>query len=175
MVISKFIGETEKNLANLFAKAENKDWILFFDEADALFGKRTNVRDAHDKYANQETAYLLQRIESYNGLVILASNFKSNIDDAFMRRFQSVIHFPMPNTGERLQLWKKSFPEKKVDLNGLNLEYIAQRYELSGASILNIVQFCCLRALSRGDISILESDIREGLSKEFNKEGKIVN
>lgn len=175
MVISKFIGETEKNLANLFAKAENKDWILFFDEADALFGKRTNVRDAHDKYANQETAYLLQRIESYNGLVILASNFKSNIDDAFMRRFQSVIHFPMPNTGERLLLWKKSFPEKKVDLNGLNLEYIAQRYELSGASILNIVQFCCLRALSRGDISILESDIREGLSKEFNKEGKIVN
>lgn len=175
MVISKFIGETEKNLANLFAKAENKDWILFFDEADALFGKRTNVRDAHDKYANQETAYLLQRIESYNGLVVLASNFKSNIDDAFMRRFQSVIHFPMPNQSERLQLWKKSFPADKIGLNGINLESIAHRYELSGASILNIVQFCCLRSLNRGDNQILESDVREGLIKEFNKEGKIVS
>ncbi|HET8855300.1 MAG TPA: ATP-binding protein, partial [Salinimicrobium sp.] len=94
MVVSKFIGETEKNLASLFAQAENKDWILFFDEADALFGKRTNVRDAHDKYANQEVSYLLQRVEAYNGLVILASNFKNNIDEAFLRRFQSIIYFP---------------------------------------------------------------------------------
>ena len=175
MVISKFIGETEKNLANLFAKAENKDWILFFDEADALFGKRTNVRDAHDKYANQEVSYLLQRVESYNGLVILASNFKTNIDDAFMRRFQSVIHFPMPNQQERLQLWKKSFPADKIRMNGINLDNIAQRYELSGASIINIVQFSCLRALSRGDNQILETDIREGIVREYNKEGKIVS
>ena len=94
MVVSKFIGETEKNLASLFDKAENKGWILFFDEADALFGKRTSVKDAHDKYANQEVSYLLQRTESYNGLVILATNFKNNIDDAFTRRFQSHIYFP---------------------------------------------------------------------------------
>src|SRR5690606_23438518 len=102
MVVSKFIGETEKNLSNLFAKAENKGWILFFDEADALFGKRTNVRDAHDKYANQEVSYLLQRVEQYNGLVILATNFKTNIDEAFSRRFQSIIYFPMPGIEERL-------------------------------------------------------------------------
>jgi SpoVK/Ycf46/Vps4 family AAA+-type ATPase len=94
MVISKYIGETEKNLELLFARAEDKGWILFFDEADALFGKRTNVRDAHDKYANQEISYLLQRIEDYNGLVILATNLKSNIDEAFTRRFQLKLEFP---------------------------------------------------------------------------------
>jgi SpoVK/Ycf46/Vps4 family AAA+-type ATPase len=95
MIVSKYIGETEKNLELVFAKAENKGWILFFDEADALFGKRTNVKDAHDKYANQEVAYLLQRIEDYNGLVIVATNMKHNIDDAFTRRFQTIIRFPL--------------------------------------------------------------------------------
>ena len=95
MVVSKYIGETEKNLELLFARAEDKGWILFFDEADALFGKRTNVRDAHDRYANQEVAYLLQRIEDYNGIVILATNMKNNIDEAFKRRFQTIIRFPV--------------------------------------------------------------------------------
>ena len=95
MVVSKYIGETEKNLSKVFDAAEDKNWILFFDEADALFGKRTNVRDAHDKYANQEVAYLLQGIENYNGLVIIVTNLKSNIDDAFQRRFQMIISFPI--------------------------------------------------------------------------------
>ncbi len=93
MVISKYIGETEKNLSGIFDKAENKNWILFFDEADALFGKRTSVRDAHDKYVNQEISYLLQKIETHDGLVILAANMKNNIDDAFIRRFNSVLYF----------------------------------------------------------------------------------
>ena len=95
MVVSKYIGETEKNFKKIFDAAENKNWILFFDEADALFGKRTNVRDAHDRYANQEIAYLLQRMENYNGLVILATNMKNNIDEAFKRRFQTIISFPL--------------------------------------------------------------------------------
>jgi SpoVK/Ycf46/Vps4 family AAA+-type ATPase len=95
MVVSKYIGETEKNLAKIFDTAEHKNWILYFDEADALFGKRTNVRDAHDKYANQEVDYLLQRIEKYNGIVIIATNMKNNIDEAFTRRLQSIIHFPL--------------------------------------------------------------------------------
>jgi len=95
MVVSKYIGETEKNLKKIFDEAEHKNWILFFDEADALFGKRTNVRDAHDKYANQEIAYLLQRIENYNGIVILATSIKNNIDEAFKRRLQTIIHFPL--------------------------------------------------------------------------------
>lgn len=93
MVVSKYIGETEKNLEQLFTEAENKKWILFFDEADALFGKRTEVKDAHDKYANIETAFLLQRIEDYEGLLILATNRKNNIDDAFLRRFRYVVDF----------------------------------------------------------------------------------
>ena len=92
-LVSKYIGETEKNLESVFAGAKDKDWILFFDEADALLGKRTNVKDSHDKYANQEVSYLLQRVEEYNGLVILASNMKNNIDDAFTRRFNLIIRF----------------------------------------------------------------------------------
>ena len=97
-IVSKYIGETEKNLENLFATAENKNWVLFFDEADALFGKRTDVKDSHDRFANLEVAYLMQRIEDYNGMVILASNTKSNIDPAFIRRFHAVIYFPSSST-----------------------------------------------------------------------------
>jgi len=171
MVVSKFIGETEKNLSNLFDRAEHKDWILFFDEADALFGKRTNVRDAHDKYANQEVSYLLQRVENFGGLVILATNFKSNIDDAFTRRFQSVIHFPVPKSAERLLLWQKALPIK-MQINELNINQLAMKYEMTGASILNVVQYACLRTLERGTNHILEQDIREGIVREFNKEGK---
>jgi hypothetical protein len=114
MVVSKYIGETEKNLELLFARAENKKWILFFDEADALFGKRTNVRDAHDKYANQEVSYLLQRIEDYDGLVILATNMKNNIDDAFVRRFNAILKFPMPDADERKKIWQNTFPRGAI-------------------------------------------------------------
>jgi hypothetical protein len=111
LVVSKFIGETEKNLELIFARAENKDWILFFDEADALFGKRTNIRDAHDKYANQEASYLLQRIEDYDGLVVLATNMKNNIDESFLRRFDSDLKFSMPGMEERKKIWQSSFPK----------------------------------------------------------------
>ena len=111
MVVSKFIGETEKNLELIFARAEHKDWILFFDEADALFGKRTNIRDAHDKYANQEASYLLQRIEDYDGLVVLATNMKNNIDESFLRRFDSDLKFTMPSMNERKKIWQNSFPK----------------------------------------------------------------
>lgn len=176
MVVSKFIGETEKNLSNLFARAENKGWILFFDEADALFGKRTQVRDAHDKYANQEVAYLLQRVEGYDGLVILASNFMNNIDEAFVRRFQSIIHFPMPNADERYTLWKQAFPTKsklKMDVS-VNFKKISKDYEMSGASIMNVVQYCCLENLARNTPPITVHDIHAGIQREFRKEGKVV-
>ena len=173
MIISKFIGETEKNLAHLFDRAENKDWILFFDEADALFGKRTGVRDAHDRYANQEVSYLLQRVETFGGLVILASNFKSNIDEAFVRRFQSIIHFPIPRASERLRLWQQSFPPNIKLAEDVNLKLLSDRYELSGASIVNIVQFCCLSALSRNNLTLTINDLKGGIEREFGKEGKI--
>ena len=169
MVVSKFIGETEKNLSNLFAKAENKDWILFFDEADALFGKRTNVRDAHDKYANQEVSYLLQRVENYDGLVILASNFKSNIDEAFIRRFQTIIHFPLPKMSERLQIWKNAFPEKVKLAPDLQLESAAKKYELSGAEIMNVVQYACLKTLERNDTVIHLKDVSKGIRNVYRK------
>jgi len=174
MVISKYIGETEKNLSSLFDKAANKDWILFFDEADALFGKRTGVKDAHDKYANQEVSYLLQRTEEYPGLVILASNYKSNIDDAFTRRFQSFIYFPPPKASERISLWKNAFP-KDVSLDtDVNLTEIAKKHDLTGAHIMNIVQFACLQTLSRKETIVSHKDISKGIEKEFLKEGKFV-
>ncbi len=174
MVVSKFIGETEKNLANLLAKAEKTENILFFDEADALFGKRTNVRDAHDKYANQEVSYLLQRIENYAGLVILASNLKSNIDDAFIRRFQSIVHFPLPMTTERLLIWQKGFPSQVRLHAKLDLLQLAQKYELSGAEIMNIVQYACLCALEDKKKTIYMEYVINGIQREYQKGGRIM-
>lgn len=174
MVVSKFIGETEKNLANLLAKAEKTENILFFDEADALFGKRTNVKDAHDKYANQEVSYLLQRIENYNGLVILASNLKSNIDEAFVRRFQSIVHFPAPKFSERLVLWQKAFPDKAQLHKNVDLIQIAQRYDVTGAEIMNVVQYACLCSLKEKKNTICQSSIVEGIQREFQKGGRVM-
>jgi DNA polymerase III delta prime subunit len=160
MVVSKYIGETEKNLELLFARAEDKGWILFFDEADALFGKRTNVRDAHDKYANQEVSYLLQRIEDYNGLVILATNMKNNIDDAFIRRFNSILKFPFPDQNQRALIWKKSLPDdavwrKKVITGNssaiieewVDIPETVKKYELTGGNIINIVHYASIKAV----------------------------
>ena len=173
LVVSKFIGETEKNLASLFDKAENKDWILFFDEADALFGKRTNVRDAHDRYANQEIAYLLQRVEEYHGLVILASNFKNNIDDAFMRRFQAAVHFPIPMVPERAKLWRLGLPAVATLEEGIDIESLARQHELTGAHIMNVIQHVCLRAIERGDHEIRAADLTVGIRREVSKDGKV--
>ncbi|MBK8195839.1 MAG: ATP-binding protein, partial [Lewinellaceae bacterium] len=177
-VVSKYIGETEKNLSSLFERAEDKNWILFFDEADALFGKRTNVRDAHDKYANQEVSYLLQRIEEFGGLVILASNMKSNIDDAFMRRFNAIIKFSMPDAREREQIWRLSFPEAVTfEPNGsgkpLDMPRIAARYELSGGNIINAVHYACLSAMSRGSSVVTWESVKMGIQREFAKEGRV--
>jgi AAA+ superfamily predicted ATPase len=173
-VVSKYIGETEKNLASLFDKAEHKDWILFFDEADALFGKRTDIRDAHDKYANQEVAYLLQRIENYNGLVILASNQRANIDEAFVRRFQSIIHFPMPRLEERYAIWRKTFPTQITIAPDIDWRHIAARHELSGASILNITHYCAVETLASGSRQLDLKRLEAAILREYIKEGKVV-
>lgn len=174
-LVSKYIGETEKNLANLFDRAENKDWILFFDEADALFGRRTQVQNAHDRYANQEVAYLLQRIENYKGLIILATNFKSNIDEAFMRRFQSIIHFPRPRMQERLLLWQQSFPERIEFMEEVSFEHIAKRFEVTGADIMNVVQYVSLNAFSQNEFRVGYETIADGIKREFAKSGKLSN
>lgn len=153
MVVSKYIGETEKNLEKVFSKAENKNWILFFDEADALFGKRTSISDSHDKYANQEIAYLLQRLEDYAGLVILASNMRQNVDEAFSRRLQSVIYFPKPQPKERLKLWQDAISAKAVLEQSVSLEQIARQYDLAGGSIINVLQYASLMALHRAEVA----------------------
>ena len=172
MVVSKYIGETEKNLEALFNRAEAKDWILFFDEADALFGKRTGVRDAHDKYANQEVSYLLQRVEDFDGLVILASNMKSNIDEAFIRRFNTIIRFTQPTPDEREKIWRNSFPEKMEFGNKDDVPSLVKQYDLSGGSIVNIVQYACLKTLEKGNTAIFLEDVVAGIKKEMHKEGK---
>jgi AAA+ superfamily predicted ATPase len=175
MVVSKYIGETEKNLENLFAKAETKNWILFFDEADALFGKRTGVRDAHDKYANQEVSYLLQRIEDFDGLVILASNMKNNIDDAFIRRFNAIVRFPLPSEGDRAIIWKKSFPHQIGFNNNIDVPEAVKKFELTGGNIINIVQYSCLKALEKHQNEIHLNDVLNGIKREMHKEGKPFN
>lgn len=174
MLVSKYIGETEKHLAKLFDKAENKNWILFFDEADAIFGKRTNVRDAHDKYANQEVSYLLQRIETFSGLIILASNFKNNMDKAFTRRFHSCIKFNNPKYEERLRIWQQNLPVQ-LQLKDINLEQIAKRYELTGSNIMNVIQDVSLKTIAsqEPDYRVNLEVFLESIKKEYVKEDKI--
>jgi len=172
MVISKYIGETEQNLEKVFKKAENKNWILFFDEADALFGKRSNISDSHDKYANQEIAYLLQRLEDYPGMVILASNMRNNVDEAFTRRLQSIIHFQKPQLKERVKLWSNSFSSQCQPPSAGELAKIAQQYELSGGSIMNVVQYASLMCINRNEKIITVDDLVQGIKKEYRKEGK---
>lgn len=173
-VVSKYIGETEKNLANVFDQAEFKNWILFFDEADALFGKRTSTKDAKDRYANQEIAYLLQRIEDFPGVVILATNLKGNIDEAFSRRFQSMIYFPIPDAEKRHQLWRDTFGDKLGFTPDVDLREIAEKYELAGGAIVNVLRYCALAAARQNDKQISSRDILEGIRKELRKDGKTV-
>jgi SpoVK/Ycf46/Vps4 family AAA+-type ATPase len=172
LVVSKYIGETEKNLAKVFDQAEHRGWILFFDEADALFGKRSETKDAHDRYANQETAFLLQRLESFDGVAILASNFRDNLDEAFSRRFESMIYFPLPRPEERLKLWRQGFPSKAVLEEGLDLEKIAREHEFSGSSIMNAIRYAALQALQGGSETISLDELQQGIRREYVKERK---
>ncbi len=173
MVISKYIGETEKNLSKIFDAAANKNWILFFDEADALFGKRSNIQNANDRFANQEVSYLLMRMEEYEGLAVLATNFKSNIDKAFLRRFQSVVHFPAPGKEERHRLWEKSFSAKTRFSNDVDVKAIAEHFALTGANIMNVARFASLMALKKGNNIITKENIITGIRKELSKESSL--
>lgn len=155
MIVSKYIGETEKNLAKVFDLAENRNWILFFDEADALFGKRTSTNTSNDRHANQEVAYLLQRIEDFPGMVILATNLKSNIDEAFSRRFQSIIYFPIPDEELRTALWRNMLPTQWLGEDVEELITMAAETELSGGSITNVVRRCAIMMTHQTKISKL--------------------
>ena len=173
-VVSKYIGETEKNLSNIFDQAENHHWILFFDEADSLFGARTQTNNSNDRAANQEISYLLQRIEDFPGIVVLASNLKSNIDEAFARRFQNTVYFPIPDVKERLTLWNNIFEKTSVENREENFAYFAEKYELAGGSLTNVARYAALCALMDGRKIVNHDDIMEGISKEMQKEGKLL-
>ncbi len=166
MIVSKYIGETEKNLARVFDLAENRNWILFFDEADALFGKRTSTNTSNDRHANQEVAYLLQRIEDFPGMIILATNLRSNIDEAFSRRFQSVIYFPMPTKELRADLWRKMLPKQWLDKDADKLIAIAAETELSGGAITNVVRRCALSLINIDDGRLTKTILKGALQKE---------
>lgn len=175
MIVSKYIGETEKNLSRIFDQAEHQDWILFFDEADALFGKRTETNTSNDRYANQEVAYLLQRIEDFPGMVILATNLRDNIDDAFFRRFQSALYFPMPDQRLRYHLWKQMMPSEWLPEEPESLLDEISAYKLSGGSIVNIIQTCALKLYHQDPPSIHLQILKEAIGKEQQKEGKIID
>lgn len=172
MIVSKYIGETEKNLANVFDQAINKNWILFFDEADALFGKRTQTSSSNDRYANQEISYLLQRVEDYPGVVILATNLKANIDEAFARRFQTSVHFAMPDADQRLRLWQGMFSNSRLLSSGADLIKLAESYELSGGAITNAVRYAAIQAIRMKRDEIFQDDLIKGVIKELLKEGR---
>jgi hypothetical protein len=172
MLVSKYIGETEKNMESLFNIAENKGWILFFDEAESLFGKRGSVSDANDRYANQEVSYLLQRIENYNGMVILASNKLFDIDEAFKRRFQSIIEFPEPGPVERLKLWRQMFSGIGFNLSDdVNLEELANTHRITGGIMINVLRSCALKAMVEKRDYFMHIDIVEAMKKEYAKHG----
>ncbi|MFZ4875524.1 ATP-binding protein [Janthinobacterium sp. Mn2066] len=172
MVVSKYIGETEKNLANVFDQAQNKNWILFFDEADALFGRRTQTSNSNDRHANQEISYLLQRVEDFPGVVILATNLKANIDPAFSRRFQSEVYFSMPDSEQRQRLWLGLFSEPSRLGSDVNFQTIAEKYELAGGALLNVARYAAIRAVKQGREYIVQDDLIAGIGKELIKDGK---
>ena len=168
MIVSKYIGETEKNLAKVFDLAEHRNWILFFDEADALFGKRTSTNTSNDRHANQEVAYLLQRIEDFPGTVILATNLKSNIDEAFSRRFQSIIYFPMPSEELRAELWRSMLPKKWLGDDAEEIIATAAQSELSGGSIANVVRKCAVQLVNKPLNKVDKNVILTALNIEKN-------
>jgi hypothetical protein len=174
MIVSKYIGETEKNLANVFDQAQHKNWILFFDEADALFGKRTQTSSSNDRHANQEVSYLLQRVEDFPGVVILATNLKANIDDAFARRFQTSVYFPMPDATQRLRLWQGLFSDRRVLGADVDLEQLAEKHELAGGALTNVARYAAIRAVRMKRDTIVQDDLIQGIGRELIKEGRML-
>ena len=173
-VVSKYIGETEKNLGEIFESAKKSNVILLFDETDAIFGKRTEVKDSHDKNANVETSYLLQKMEEYNGVTIMTTNFIGNIDKAFFRRINYVVHFTLPDAKLRKEIWQKMYPKEMPLSKDIDFNFLAKQFEISGGSIKNIVITSSFIAASESNEVKMEHIIK-GLEYEIKKQGKIVS
>lgn len=172
-VISKFIGETEKNLARIFDEAQTANAVLLFDEADALFGKRSEVRDSHDRYANIEVGYLLQRVEEYEGIALLATNFRRNMDEAFVRRLQFTVDFPFPGEADRFRMWQRILPEQTPRDAAIDLALIARRFDLTGGNIRNVALAAAFLAADDSDI-IRMTHLIAATQREYQKMGKLI-
>jgi SpoVK/Ycf46/Vps4 family AAA+-type ATPase len=170
--VSKYIGETEKNLSRVFQRAEAQDWVLFFDEADALFGRRAEVHDARDRYANQEVSYLLQRLETFSGISILATNIHQHLDEAFRRRLHAEVAFQEPGVAERLTLWRSVLPPALPVDPGLGLEQLAEQYPLTGAEIRNAVFHAAFLAAADGGV-VGQDHLLAGIRVEYEKNGRM--
>jgi len=172
-VVSKFIGETEKNLEKIFTEASSSNAILFFDEADAIFGKRSEVKDAHDRHANVEVAYLLQRMEAYDGVTILATNLRGNLDDAFTRRLHFAVDFPFPRAKDRLHIWQTLFPPEVPRDEELDLDFFAKEFELAGGNIRNIIVSAAYLAADNGQV-VTKEHLLHGTKRELMKMGRLI-
>jgi SpoVK/Ycf46/Vps4 family AAA+-type ATPase len=171
-VVSKYVGETEQNLDRIFAAAEGSNAVLLFDEADALFGKRSEVKDAHDRYANIEVAYLLQRMEAYAGAVILTTNLRANMDDAFLRRLDVLVEFPFPEAADRRRLWQGLVPPEAPVADDVDLDVLADRFRLTGGSIRNCsVTAAFLAADEAGAITM--QHLLRAIAQELRKQGRL--
>ena len=171
-VVSKCIGETEQNLEKVFAAASAGSSVLFFDEADSLFGKRSEVRDSRDRYANLEVSYLLQRLENYDGVVVLATNMPKNIDDAFLRRIHVIVHFPLPGVVERKAIWQRHFGDR-VPCAELDFDLLAERYEISGGIIRNAAVSAAFHAADDGQ-PVTMAHVMAALVSEYTKLGRLI-
>jgi hypothetical protein len=171
-VVDKYIGETEKNLERIFSEAERVNGVLFFDEADALFGKRSDVKDAHDRYANVETAYLLQRMESFDGVAILATNLRANLDAAFTRRLDALIDFPSPDAEHRRLIWERALRPGVPRADDVDVDVLAERFDLTGGNIRNVALAAAYFAAEEGR-PVSMADLMRGTQREFLKLGRL--
>jgi hypothetical protein len=171
-VVDKYVGETEKNLERIFTEAAGVNGVLLFDEADAIFGKRSEVRDAHDRYANIETAYLLQRMESFDGLAILATNLRANVDEAFTRRLDAVVDFPAPDEAQRRELWERCLGRLLPRGDDVDLDFCARAFELSGGNIRSIALTAAYFVASAGR-PLSMTDLVRAVQREYRKLGRL--
>jgi SpoVK/Ycf46/Vps4 family AAA+-type ATPase len=171
-VVDKYIGETEKNLDRIFTEADRVNGVLLFDEADALFGKRSEVKDARDRYANVEVAYLLQRMERFDGLAILTTNLRANVDEAFVRRLDAIVDFPMPEEEHRRQLWQRNLSSELPRADDIDLDFLARQFRISGGNIRNVCVTAAYLAAAE-DRPVCMADLVRATEREYRKLGRL--
>ncbi len=171
-IVDKYIGETEKNLDRVFSEADRVNGVLLFDEADAIFGKRSEVKDARDRYANVEVAYLLQRMERFDGMAVLTTNLRSNVDEAFLRRLDAIVDFAVPEVEDRRRLWARNLSAGAPKSDDIDIEFLARRFTLTGGNIRNIAVGAAFRAAEADRLLRMEDLVRE-TAREYRKLGRL--